>query len=260
MSSEPETSCIREASCFSLTAHRSLLIAASSMRLRLVMFDMAGTTVDDVIDGLPLMVRSMVNAFQRHGFGLAPEKVHRHRGREKREAIAALLNETSADAPASTVEKVYSDFVTELERSVARVQEIDGTTAVFKALKSHSLYVGVGSGFPTSIVDGIVSQLRWQTQGLVDYVGTAERVGAGRPDPKMIYDAMQQLGIDDPRQVMKVGDTVVDVEEGKNAGAWTVAVLTGSQTEMHLKAANPDYILPSVRELPALLGRGYAVG
>ena len=66
---------------------------------------------------------------------------------------------------------------------------------------------------------------------------------------------MERLGITDGRKVVKIGDTVVDVQEGKNAGAWTVAVLTGSQTEAQLMAAAPDYILSSIRELMTLFPR-----
>ena len=105
------------------------------------------------------------------------------------------------------------------------------------------------------VVQAIVSQLGWLDKKLLDYVGSAEQIGVGRPNPKMIHDAMQQLGITDGSKVLKIGDTVVDVQEGKNAGACTVAVLTGSQTETQLMAAAPDYILSSIRELRTLIPR-----
>jgi phosphoglycolate phosphatase-like HAD superfamily hydrolase len=44
----------------------------------------------------------------------------------------------------------------------------------------------------------------------------------------------------------------VDVEEGRNAGAWTAAVLTGSQSEEVLRMARPDFLLPSIREVVGL--------
>lgn len=50
----------------------------------------------------------------------------------------------------------------------------------------------------------------------------------GRPYPYMIYRNMEALGIQDVRKVIKVGDTVSDIKEGKNAGAFTVGVLVGS--------------------------------
>lgn len=39
---------------------------------------------------------------------------------------------------------------------------------------------------------------------------------------------MQALGIQSVDQVMKVGDTVSDIKEGKNAGVYTVGVVEGS--------------------------------
>ena len=75
----------------------------------------------------------------------------------------------------------------------------------------------------------------------------------GRPNPKMIHNAMQQLGVTKPQKVVKIGDTIVDIQEGKNADVWTVAVLTGSQTEKQLMTVQPDYILSSIRALPEVL-------
>jgi len=68
----------------------------------------------------------------------------------------------------------------------------------------------------------------------------------------MIHHAMEHFGIDDPRRVLKVGDTVSDIEEGRNAGTWTAAVVTGTQSEERLRAASPDFILPSVADIPIL--------
>ena len=226
--------------------------------VQLAMFDMAGTTVNDKVDGHPLMVISMIRAFAKHGIKLAPDPISKHRGKQKSEAIQALLKEAAELSPADAErvgDGVYHDFLHELESNLSSISEIDGATELFRHLKSKDIYVGVGSGFPMQVVQAIVSQLGWLDQGLLDYVGSAEQIGVGRPNPKMIHDAMQQLGITDGSKVLKIGDTVVDVQEGKNAGAWTVAVLTGSQTEAQLRAAEPDYTLSSIRELTTLIRR-----
>ncbi len=224
--------------------------------IQLAMFDMAGTTVNDKVDGHPLMVISMMRAFAKHGINLAPDLINKHRGKQKSEAIQTLLKEVAELSP-TNVERigddVYRDFLHELESNLSSISEIDGATELFRYLKSKGIYIGVGSGFPMQVVQAIVSQLGWLGQGLLDYVGSAEQIGVGRPNPKMIHDAMQQLGITDGSKVLKIGDTVVDVQEGKNAGAWTVAVLTGSQTKAQLMAAAPDYILSSIRELRTLI-------
>ena len=226
--------------------------------IQLTMFDMAGTTVNDKVDGYPLMVISMMRAFAKHGIELSPDAINRHRGKEKSEAIQILLREVAELSPTDAErvsDGVYHDFLHELESNLSSISEIEGTTELFEYLKSKDIYVGVGSGFPMQVVQTIVSQLGWLDKGLLDYVGSAEQVGVGRPNPKMILDAMEQLGITDGSKVVKIGDTVVDVQEGKNAGVWTVAVLTGSQTETQLRAAVPDYILSSIRELTTLMPR-----
>jgi beta-phosphoglucomutase-like phosphatase (HAD superfamily) len=49
---------------------------------------------------------------------------------------------------------------------------------------------------------------------------------------------------------MKIDDTVKGIEEGKNAGVYTIAVLTGTQSIQFLDASNPDTILRSVAKIP----------
>lgn len=229
-----------------------------SQPIQLAMFDMAGTTVNDKVDGHPLMVISMMRAFAKHGIELAPDLINKHRGKQKSEAIQTLLKEVAELSPADAErvgDGVYRDFLHELESNLSSISEIDGAAELFRYLKSKNIYVGVGSGFPMQVVQAIVSQLGWLDEGLLDYVGSAEQIGVGRPNPKMILDAMASLNITDGSKVLKIGDTVVDIQEGKNAGAWTVAVLTGSQTEAQLMAAGPDYILSSIRELKTLIPR-----
>ncbi len=226
--------------------------------IQLAMFDMAGTTVNDKVGGQPLMVISMMRAFAKHGIELAPDLINKHRGKQKSEAIQTLLREVAELSPADAErvgDGVYRDFLHELESNLSSMSEIDGATELFRYLKSKDIYVGVGSGFPMQVVQAIISRLGWLDEGLLDYVGSAEQVGVGRPNPKMIFDAMERLNITDGSKVVKIGDTVVDVQEGKNAGAWTVAVLTGSQTEAQLMAAAPDYTLSSIRELMTLIPR-----
>lgn len=218
--------------------------------IRLAMFDMAGTTVNDIVDGLPLVVGATQRAFARHGVDLDPHLVHAQRGKEKREMIGALLQETGQ--PSALLEPVYASFLSELERGLLAVREMPGTEATFRFLRRRGIQIAVGSGFPPDVTARIVAHLGWRARGLIDYATTAEEAGGGRPAPNMIHAAMAALGVDDPRHVLKIGDTMMDVLEGKNAGAWTVAVLTGSQTRDQLASVSPDEILPSVADIPTL--------
>jgi phosphonoacetaldehyde hydrolase len=101
-------------------------------------------------------------------------------------------------------------------------------------------------------------------------------VSAGRPKPWMIYRIMETLDVCPPAAVVKVGDTVPDIEEGRNAGIWSVGVThTGSEVgctaaefaalpeaerrervaaaERKLRAAGAHAVIGSVADVPALL-------
>ena len=214
-------------------------------KIRLAVFDMAGTTVDDVIDGMPLVLRSYDDAFRRHGVVVPMETLNDMRGRDKKEVINMLGGEKS---PA-----IYKDFVEMLTRNVSRVKEIQGTSETFKWLKDHSVAVGVESGFPATVTHDIVKHLKWEEQGLIDYWTCSEIVDEERPSPAMIRRTMRHCHIRDPSQVLKVDDTGIGIEEGHNAKSHTVAVLTGTQRREKIEAAKPDVILPSVRELSEYL-------
>ncbi len=62
-----------------------------------------------------------------------------------------------------------------------------------------------------------------------DAAARAADVPRGRPAPWMVFRLMETLGICPLAAVVKVGDTVADVEDGLNAGVWTVgATWTGN--------------------------------
>ena len=69
----------------------------------------------------------------------------------------------------------------------------------------------------------------------------------------MIHALMGSLGVGDPATVMKVDDTATGIEEGLNAGAVTIGVLTGTQTRERLLQARPHAIIESVRLIPDYL-------
>lgn len=215
------------------------------MKIKLAVFDMAGTTVDDVIDGMPLVLRSYDDAFRRHGVEIPMETLNDMRGRDKKEVITMLGGDNA--------QVIYRDFVEMLTANVARVKEIQGTSETFRWLKEHGVAVGVESGFPAIVTHDIIKHLRWQEDCLIDYWTCSEIVEEERPSPAMIRRTMRHCHIRDPTKVLKVDDTAIGIEEGHNAKVYTVAVLTGTQRREKLEAAKPNAILLSIRELQAYL-------
>ncbi len=71
----------------------------------------------------------------------------------------------------------------------------------------------------------------------------------------MIHHAMNLTGIENPSQVAKVGDSQIDIEEGKNASCGlTVGVTTGAQTREQLKLVQPSCVIDNLNELLAIIG------
>jgi len=223
--------------------------------IKIILFDMAGTTVNDTATGKSMVVNALTRSFKTVGLNVSETEIMENRGKPKRAAISDILTHHTASGPPRilTVDAVYSAFLSRLREGIDALAEMTGASDLFQYLKSRGIRIGVGSGFPSEIVEGIVDRLGWREKNLIDYVGSAESVGAGRPDPKMIFDIMEKFSVNDPKNVVKVGDTEVDILEGKNAGAWTVGVLSGTQPRKRLAALQPDFLVESIRSIPNLI-------
>jgi len=110
-----------------------------------------------------------------------------------------------------------------------------------------------------------------------DLVVTSEDVdGMGRPSPAMIQFIMKKFNIDDPKKIIKVGDTLVDIEEGRNAGVKTVGIVEGSSlmglsqvefdeldnekqiakrndVKRKFESANADFVIDSIFDLVQII-------
>jgi phosphonatase-like hydrolase len=240
--------------------------------IRLAMFDMAATTVDDTIDGRPLVLQSFADSFARAGVSVPWAVLNAQRGKDKRQVFETLLAShggLDGTALVQTSQALLQDFTARLLHNVERLREMPGASAAFALLQARGVFVALGSGFPLDVTQAIVAHLGWSAAGLVDYVTCGEAAGGGRPQPHMINRALQAAGLIPPthavdrvladfdyRQVLKVGDTLQDIAEGLGVGALTIAVASGTQSAEILAQAGPVAVLPSVAALPDFLQWG----
>ncbi|MGH9743547.1 MAG: HAD family hydrolase [Candidatus Acidiferrum sp.] len=73
-----------------------------------------------------------------------------------------------------------------------------------------------------------------------------------KPHPAPLQLALRQLCLD-PSACVYVGDSPEDLEMARKAGVRAIAVLGPFPTEKRLRAARPDFLLESIRELPGVL-------
>ena len=214
------------------------------MPVKLVVFDIAGTTVKDD--------HNVSNAFQaalkKYNYEVPLDMINPLMGYEKNEAITKMLrlHETNEEKiTTELVDAIHREFVSQMisfyqfEPGIEPLPHVEET---FAALHKMDVQVGINTGFSRDIADTIVHRLQWREKGLIDYVVGSDEVELGRPHPFMILKMMHQSGIINPLEVVKVGDTEVDVREGQNAGCrYVIGVTTGIFTRQELEAYHPTH-------------------
>lgn len=222
------------------------------MQIKMVVFDMAGTTVAD--DNAVAI--AFCKAFALHGYSVGDDDVKPLMGYKKTRAIEIILEKWGAEND-DTVSAIHDDFIDEMIDYYSfspYVMPAAGAETVMRELRGRGLKIMLNTGFPREVAAAIMDRLQWIEAGLVDDYIASDEVENGRPDPAMINKLMQRAGIDDPEAVAKIGDTEVDVNEGRNAGCGlVVAVTTGAFSRAQLEPYAPDHIINHLAELPSLI-------
>jgi phosphonatase-like hydrolase len=209
----------------------------------LVVFDMAGTTVEDRGQVPAAFAEAMADA----GIPVSPDQITRVRGASKREAIRQLLppyQESRAD-------EIYLRF---RDKLAARYQaegvvSIADAAGIFRRLKDQGVKIALTTGFDRDITMLLLSSLGW-TRTVVDAVVCGDDVANGRPAPDMILMAMKLTGVSDAAQVANVGDTALDLEAASRAGVkWNIGVLSGAHARETLERAPHTQIIGSIADL-----------
>ena len=224
--------------------------------IKLAVFDIAGTTVKDNGE----IATAFHNAMLEKGYEIPHEKIYPLMGYKKTEAIRMMLEayeqnkEIITAAYINEVHERFVDLMIQYYSTTSQLQALPHAEETFEWLKNQGIKIGLDTGFPTDITGVIIERLGWLKDGKIDYVVCSNEVAEGRPQPHMIHKMMLAAGIQDATQVIKTGDTEVDINEGKNAGClYTIGVTTGAFSRENLQPYEPDFIIDDLRELQAIL-------
>ncbi|WP_158797612.1 HAD hydrolase-like protein [Pedobacter sp. L105] len=219
------------------------------MSVKLVVFDLAGTTVKDDHE----VSKAFQSALKKHGYEIPLEMIDPIMGYEKNEAITKMLTEHEPDKykiNAALVGNIHEEFITQM---ILHYQFADGIEALphveatMAALHEMGIKIGINTGFSRNIAEAIVTRLQWREKNLIDYLVGSDEVEKGRPYSFMIHKMMEAAGITEPLEVVKVGDTEVDVREGQQAGCrFVIGVTTGSFTRAELEKYQPTHIVDDI--------------
>ena len=210
-------------------------------RIEAVIFDWAGTTVDY---GCFAPVQVFIEVFRHVGIEPTMDEVRAPMGMLKRDHIKTMLG----------MERIHQLWLAKYKREFTE-EDIDGMYEIYEEkllsildryadpkpyvletiakLREMGIKIGSTTGYTDKMME-IVTKKAEENGYKPDAWFSPDSVGSkGRPYPYMIFKNMEALGVTKVQNVMKVGDTVSDILEGKNAGVISVGILEGS-SEMAL--------------------------
>lgn len=220
--------------------------------MKLAVFDMAGTTIDDRDE----VYRVLREATEKHGASYTDAQFQKYMGTEKRYAIRKLLEINGTNVDEELVERAWSSFREELRRTYLDNPPVPlpGIEDALSALSAQGITIGLTTGFSREIADLILGAMGWEKGRQYDFSCCGDEVEKGRPEPFMIQEVMRQSGIEDPQQVISVGDTESDVLSAQRAQVTSVGVLTGHLSADEFGDLGADIVVESVADLPRRLG------
>ena len=256
-------------------------------QIKMVVFDWAGTTTDF---GSQAPVDVFDRTFRQKGLVFSKAEINAPMGMEKKAHIKTMLSTEKGrklweDAYSRSwneddIEDVYQCFEGNLRTVVAEYSKlIPGVRETVEKLREMG-YEPQRMGSGVVAVAGKKPGKCFLIRGDMDALPVTEMTDLeySRPTPFMVFECMRQLNVYPPKLVVKAGDTVMDILEGKNAGAWSVGIIKGSNVvglneaeynaldeqakkELHEKArkiyldAGADYVIEDITELPEVIAK-----
>lgn len=221
--------------------------------IKLLVCDMAGTTVDEG----GLVYETLRDSLNAHGLEVTDEEIKPWHGAQKTAVIEYFCQRQRASPPHVELypqaDKINNHFVQRLEEvyfsNPSSVSLISPELPLFfERLSAQGIKIALNTGYSQSIQETLIHRLGLDEM-IHAYISSSQ-VEQGRPSPHMIHQLMKELNISTTQMVAKVGDTALDIEEGKNAQCGlTIGVLSGADDYHSLKTAGADFILPDITHM-----------
>jgi phosphonoacetaldehyde hydrolase len=230
-------------------------------KIQAVVFDWSGTTVDF---GCRAPLAVIMEIFKNKGLPITVEEASKPMGMLKIDHFRELfkmerikgeyLKKYNKLPDESSLKEFYTEFEPMLFKILPEYSDpIPGVVEVVEKLRmKYQLKIGSTTGFTREMLN-YVSPVAQKMGYQPDYSITSSEVKSGRPQPWMMYQNAYNLGISQMSQIVKIGDTVADIGEGRNAGSWSIGILEGSNllgyTLEEFKKADKKEILKKKEEV-----------
>ena len=217
--------------------------------VKLLVFDMAGTTVNEH----GIVYETLYTTMNNYGLSVSRDDIQKWHGANKYEVLNNYLGKkySGDDIISKNIrQQLHTNFDRNLKDRYftnSNVTLIDNKLPeLFNSLREKNIKIALNTGYSKEIQGAIIDKLRMGE--FIDTYISSEEVKYGRPYPYMIYHLMEKCGIQNPKSVIKFGDTKNDILEGLNAQCLaSVGVLSGADGEKHINGGN--LILDSVMDI-----------
>ena len=199
--------------------------------LTAIVLDWAGTMIDH---GSRAPASVFQEIFRRRGVEITVAQARGPMGMAKREHIAAVgrMPEVAAkweqkfgsEISDGDVDSMYADFLP-LQKSTLgdHCEMIDGTVEAVRQCRELGLKIGSSTGYTHELME-VVAPAAKQQGYEPDCILCSEDAPRGRPAPYLLFEAAKRMDVFPMSTIVKVDDTPVGIEAGRNAGCWTVGV------------------------------------
>jgi len=202
-----------------------------------IIFDLDGT----LIEAYEAVYIGLTEALQHFGRKPFPYKDIGHYLKADLEAtLAPFLSPEEVIEAVPIMRRKYEEVYLD------KTHFLDGAREVLEELRSQGIMMGVASNKFGRFSRGILAHLG--VAGLFESVVGAGDVARNKPFPDMIYTLLRAMRLT-PEKVIFVGDTVTDIETGKQAGVDVYALTTGFHSRHELSQGRPKRILRNLKEL-----------
>ena len=215
--------------------------------IKMIVSDMAGTIIQE--NGI--VYNALYNTIKLINPILKREEINNFHGCSKKEVIDFFVDKERMNSPEVVKSNLNSEFNYYLKKEYTEnpsVTLIDkNLPSFFNALRDQDIKICLNTGYNKDIQKLLIDKFNLN-DSIDDFISSTQ-VSRGRPYPHMINTLMRRNSIDDPKSVIKIGDSLADILEGKNAGCITIGVLSGAETKGSLESKKPDYILDNIMKL-----------
>ena len=205
--------------------------------IKLCMFDLDGT----LLDTLSTIAYYGNYALMAHGILPIDKEEYKYFAGNGAKILIKRMLEFSDSYSDEIYDKVYKTYMKVYDANPTHLTEpFEGICPLLSELKGMNIEVAVISNKPdfatkevckAKIPSGLLDEVRGQQEGVPI-----------KPNPEGAFSIMEKFNAHSA-EVVYVGDTGVDMQTGKNIGAYTIGVTWGFRNKEELVSNGADFIV-----------------